>query len=84
VVECAGTYTRGQTVVDWGCFDGKTAERPPNVNWVTKVNVSRYQQLMDAALDERGCTEMAAPTPPTTLAPTAPTTVLADPPASPP
>ena len=27
VVELEGTHTRGQTVCDWGCFDGLQAER---------------------------------------------------------
>lgn len=42
-VELAGHFTRGQTVVDWGCYDGVI--RPKNCRWVTKVDDSAYQKL---------------------------------------
>ena len=35
-VELEGRLTRGQTVVDWGCFDG--VERQPNCNWVLDID----------------------------------------------
>lgn len=47
-VELHGTLTRGQTVVDWGCFDG--VERRPNCAWVTAVDVGRFSQLLETAV----------------------------------
>mmetsp|Transcript_2590 Transcript_2590/g.4716 ORF Transcript_2590/g.4716 Transcript_2590/m.4716 type:complete len:355 (+) Transcript_2590:137-1201(+) len=35
-VELEGRLTRGQTVVDWGCFDG--VERQPNCHWVQDID----------------------------------------------
>lgn len=76
-VECAGVYTRGQTVCDWdeqvGGFPHKVCspkftvalthsslhdyhipccwKQPPNVRWVTAVDVPRYQRLLEMALE---------------------------------
>ena len=35
-VELDGRHTRGQTVVDWGCYDG--IKREPNCHWITDLN----------------------------------------------
>lgn len=45
-VECAGTLSRGQTVVDWW---GVT-KRKPNVNWVHKVDDDGFFTLINEAL----------------------------------
>lgn len=42
-VELAGRITRGQTVVDWGCYDGII--RPKNCKWIMKIDDSVYQQM---------------------------------------
>lgn len=50
-VECDGVYTRGQTVCDWDDQVSGFSHKPPNVRWITSVDVSRYQRLLDTALD---------------------------------
>ncbi len=49
-VECAGVYTRGQTVCDWDDQVAGFSHEAPNVRWITGVDVTRYQQLLDTAL----------------------------------
>ncbi|CAM9254891.1 unnamed protein product [Ectocarpus fasciculatus] len=48
-VELDGKLTRGQTVVDWGCFDGVV--RKKNCSWVTRVNhnafISMFKEIFD-------------------------------------
>ena len=43
-VELAGTYTRAQTVVDWGCFD--SVQRTPNCCWVLEVDQEKYVEMI--------------------------------------
>lgn len=45
-VELAGQHTRGYTAVDWRAQMG----REPNVNLVLKVDVERFWELMQAAV----------------------------------
>ncbi|MGF1623736.1 MAG: nucleoside hydrolase [Alphaproteobacteria bacterium] len=45
-VECAGTLSRGQTVVDWWGVTGK----PKNAHWVHKVDDDGFFQLVNEAL----------------------------------
>ncbi len=49
-VECEGVYTRGQTVCDWDDQVAGFAHEAPNVHWITGVDVTKYQQLLDVAL----------------------------------
>lgn len=42
-VELEGSITRGQTVVDWGCFDG--VERLPNCRWVLDVDHAKFCRM---------------------------------------
>jgi inosine-uridine nucleoside N-ribohydrolase len=42
-VELEGRLTRGQTVVDWGCFDGVT--RKPNCKWILEINNDVFAQM---------------------------------------
>lgn len=48
-VECKGSITRGQTVVDWGCFDGII--RPKNCKWVMEVNSDKFIEMFKAMYD---------------------------------
>lgn len=48
-VELCGTLTRGQTVVDWGCYDGII--RPKNCNWVMEANNEAYIEMFKAIYD---------------------------------
>ena len=48
-VELDGKLTRGQTVVDWGCFDGVT--RQPNCNWVLEVNSDVFRNMFIEVYD---------------------------------
>lgn len=49
-VELEGTLTRGQTVVDWGCFDG--VARAPNCNWVVEIDRQVFHDMFTATYDE--------------------------------
>lgn len=42
-VELEGKLTRGQTVVDWGCFDG--IERKKNCDWISRIDLDVYQSM---------------------------------------
>ena len=42
-VETEGRYTRGQTVVDWGCYDGVSRVR--NVYWILELKADIYLQM---------------------------------------
>jgi inosine-uridine nucleoside N-ribohydrolase len=42
-VEVAGTLTRGQTVVDWGCFDG--VARKSNCNWILEIDNDVFAEM---------------------------------------
>ena len=42
-VETEGKYTRGQTVVDWGCYDG--VNRVRNVYWIDELKSDIYLQM---------------------------------------
>lgn len=48
-VELEGKLTRGQTVVDWGCFDG--VERKKNCKWITRLNHQAYTQMIKELFD---------------------------------
>jgi purine nucleosidase len=48
-VELTGTHTRGQTVVDWGCYDG--IKRIPNCNWITNVRMTEYVRMFEKMFD---------------------------------
>lgn len=43
-VELVGTLTRGQTVVDWGCFDG--VFRKKNCDWIQRVDLEVYKDMV--------------------------------------
>lgn len=49
-VELVGSLTRGQTVVDWGCFDPVT--RPLNCKWITEVDLNAYVQMFRDIFDK--------------------------------
>lgn len=42
-VELEGRLTRGQTVVDWGCFDG--VKRQPNCHWVLDIDHAVFAEM---------------------------------------
>jgi len=44
-VELQSSLTRGQTVVDWGCYDG--IKRSKNVKWVTKINKDMLIRMLE-------------------------------------
>jgi purine nucleosidase len=43
-MELAGVHSRGQTVVDWGCYDG--VRREPNCDWVRRVDMEKYCSMI--------------------------------------
>lgn len=43
-VELDGSMTRGQTVVDWGCFDGVV--RHKNCNWIKTIDEEKWHQMV--------------------------------------
>jgi purine nucleosidase len=45
-VELNGTFTRGQTVVDW--FD--STQQAPNTEIILEMDQERFNQLMEAGL----------------------------------
>lgn len=49
-VELVGSLTRGQTVVDWGCFD--PVARPMNCKWITEIDLSVYLQMFRDIFDK--------------------------------
>jgi purine nucleosidase len=49
-VELTGSITRGQTVVDWGCFDN--VDRQKNCHWITGVNLETYLAMFRSVFDE--------------------------------
>jgi purine nucleosidase len=51
-VELAGHITRGQTVVDWGCYDGII--RPKNCKWVMQIDDDVYRQMFRDIYNELG------------------------------
>lgn len=42
-IELQGSLTRGQTVVDWDCYD--QANRPKNCRWVASVHAETYHRM---------------------------------------
>ena len=48
-VELEGRITRGQTVVDWGCYDG--IERKKNCDWVSRINHEAYMEMFESMFD---------------------------------
>lgn len=49
-VELEGQITRGQTVVDWGCFDG--VERKPNCEWILEVDSNVFRDMFISTYDK--------------------------------
>jgi purine nucleosidase len=48
-VELNGTHTRGQTVVDWGCYDG--VARVKNCEWVLRVSGAEFIEMFTSLYD---------------------------------
>ena len=48
-VELTGKLTRGQTVVDWGCFDDIV--RKKNCDWISKVDLEVYTNMFKEIFD---------------------------------
>jgi purine nucleosidase len=48
-IELHGTLTRGQTVVDWGCFDG--VNRVKNCDWIMEINDSYLYNMFERIFD---------------------------------
>ena len=48
-IELDGKLTRGQSVVDWGCYDG--VDRVKNVKWVNSVNSEVYATMFSNIFD---------------------------------
>ena len=49
-VETEGKYSRGQTVVDWGCYDAVV--RLKNCHWVTDISTEYYVDMFCQAFKE--------------------------------
>jgi inosine-uridine nucleoside N-ribohydrolase len=51
-IELEGKLTRGQTVVDWGCYDG--IHREKNCNWIMEVKQERVIEMFMTMYEEGG------------------------------